>query len=153
MVFINLTLFPSSTWEPSHYNWMWGQDIKDSTVGFFGFGRIGQAVAQRLQGFDIDNILYTTRNRVDAKIEKKLKASKVPFDEMLSQSDFVFIATPLTPQTMGVFNSTVFGKMKKTAVLVNFARGRKYLDNENTISKKKSMVLNIFSHCQSKGSV
>jgi len=113
----------SSTWENYHLQWMLGQDIRDSTVGFFGFGGIGQTIAKRLSGFDIDRILYTTRHRVNKDIESEFSATKVSFDEMLANSDFVFIAAPLTNETVGVFNSTVFAKMKKTAVLINISRG------------------------------
>lgn len=94
-------------------------------MGFFGFGGIGQSIAQRLKGFDINQVLYTTRRRVDKEIEKELNAKKVDFDTLLAESDFVVIAAPLTPATEGVFNATAFNKMKRTAVLVNIARGSK----------------------------
>ncbi|XP_004524807.1 glyoxylate reductase/hydroxypyruvate reductase isoform X1 [Ceratitis capitata] len=110
-------------WEGGHLNWMLGQDVRDSVVGFFGFGGIAQTIAKRLSGFDIDSVLYTTRRRVSEDIEKEYNAKKVDFDTMLSQSDFVIIASPLTKETAGIFNATAFGKMKKTAVLVNIARG------------------------------
>ena len=113
----------NSEWENFHPQWMLGQDISGATVGFFGFGRIGKTIAKRLTSFDVERILYTTRHRVDEEIEQKFNASKASFDDMLSQSDFVFIATPLTPETQGVFNSSAFGKMKKNAVLINIARG------------------------------
>lgn len=104
-------------------NWLLGQDIRDSTVGFYGFGGIGQAIAKRLSGFDIDRVLYTTRRRVAKDIEEEYNAKKVDFDTLLAESDFVIIASPLTKDTEGVFNATAFNKMKETAVLVNIARG------------------------------
>ncbi|XP_039950030.1 glyoxylate reductase/hydroxypyruvate reductase-like isoform X2 [Bactrocera tryoni] len=113
----------TNNWETYTLNWMLGQDLRDSVVGFYGFGGIAQAIAKRLSGFDIDSVLYTTRRRVDEEIEKEYNAKKVDFDTMLAQSDFVIIAAPLTKETAGVFNATAFGKMKKTAVLVNIARG------------------------------
>ncbi|KAH8334545.1 hypothetical protein KR059_011274, partial [Drosophila kikkawai] len=111
-------------WENYHLNWLLGQDIRDSTVGFYGFGGIGQAIAQRLSGFDIDRVLYTTRNRVSPEIEEKFNAKKVDFDTLLAESDFLVIACPLTQETQGLFDATAFNKMKKTAVLVNIARGK-----------------------------
>lgn len=120
----------SSTWENYHIEWMWGQEIRDATVGFFGFGGIGQAIAQRLKGFDIGRILYTTRKAIAKDLAKEYQASKVPFHELLAESDILFIAAPLTPETQGIFNSTAFAKMKKTAVLINIARGRKLLGVE-----------------------
>lgn len=127
--------FFSNTWENYHIEWMWGQDIRDSTVGFFGFGGIGQTIAKRLKGFDIDRILYTTRKPINEDLEKEFKATKVPFHELLGNSDILFIAAPLTPETEGIFNATAFGKMKKNAVLVNIARGRKFVWKE--MKKKK----------------
>ncbi|XP_017043904.1 glyoxylate reductase/hydroxypyruvate reductase [Drosophila ficusphila] len=114
----------SDNWDNDHLDWMLGQDIRDSTVGFYGFGGIGQAVAKRLLGFEIDRVLYTTRNRVSEDIEKQLNATKVDFDTLLAESDFLVIASPLTKETQGLFNATVFNKMKKTAVLVNVGRGK-----------------------------
>ncbi|XP_036222899.2 glyoxylate reductase/hydroxypyruvate reductase isoform X2 [Bactrocera oleae] len=113
----------TNNWEKFTLNWMLGQDVRDSVVGFYGFGGIAQAIAKRLSGFDIDSVLYTTRRRVSEEIEKEYNAKKVDFDTMLAQSDFVIIAAPLTKETAGVFNATAFAKMKKTAVLVNIARG------------------------------
>ncbi|KAI9584191.1 glyoxylate reductase/hydroxypyruvate reductase-like [Glossina fuscipes] len=113
----------TSTWENYHINWMWGQDIRNATVGFYGFGNIGQTIAQRLQGFDIAGILYTTRHAIGEDKEKQFNAKKVPFTELVEKSDIIFIAAPLTPETQGAFNSTAFQQMKPTAVLVNIARG------------------------------
>ncbi|KAH8269392.1 hypothetical protein KR018_011888 [Drosophila ironensis] len=114
----------SNNWETNRRNWLLGQDIRDSTVGFFGFGGIGQAVAKRLSGFNIGRVLYTKRTRVGEDIEKKFNAEKVNFDTLLAESDFLVIASPLTPETQGLFNATVFNKMKRTAVLVNVGRGK-----------------------------
>ncbi|XP_051857939.1 glyoxylate reductase/hydroxypyruvate reductase-like isoform X2 [Drosophila albomicans] len=121
----------SDNWESYHLNWLLGQDVRDSVVGFFGFGGIGQAIAKRLSGFDIDQVLYTTRRRIDQETEKELNAKKVDFDELLAKSDFVVIASPLTPATQGIFNATAFNKMKRTAVLVNIARGK--IVNQNDL--------------------
>ncbi|KAH8271681.1 hypothetical protein KR044_000934, partial [Drosophila immigrans] len=118
-------------WEDFHLNFLLGQDVRDSVVGFFGFGGIGQAIAKRLSGFDIDQVLYTTRRRIDKETEKELNAKKVDFDELLAKSDFVVIASPLTPATQGIFNATAFNKMKRTAVLVNIARGK--IVNQNDL--------------------
>lgn len=129
----NLDLFLpgySDKWENYHLNWMLGQDVRDSVVGFYGFGGIGQAIAKRLSGFDIDQVLYTTRRRVAKDIEKELNAKKVEFDELLAKSDFLVIAAPLTAATQGVFNATAFNKMQKTAVLINIARGSKSQSNQ-----------------------
>lgn len=102
---------------------MLGKDIRYSTVGFYGFGGVARAIAKRLYGFDIHRIIYTARRRVDYEIEKEYRASKVPFNELLSDSDFLFIAAPLTNETKGVFDCNAFAQMQNSAVLINVARG------------------------------
>ncbi|XP_052852832.1 glyoxylate reductase/hydroxypyruvate reductase [Drosophila gunungcola] len=114
----------SDNWDKDHLDWLLGQDIRDSTVGFYGFGGIGQAVAKRLSGFDIDRVLYTTRNRVSKEIEEQFNAKKIDFDTLLAESDFLVIASPLTKETQGLFDASAFNKMKRTAVLINVGRGK-----------------------------
>ncbi|XP_067623007.1 glyoxylate reductase/hydroxypyruvate reductase-like isoform X2 [Eurosta solidaginis] len=113
----------TGSWETFHLNWMLGQDLRGSVVGFFGFGGIAKTIAKRLSSFDIDHVLYTTRRRASEETELEYKAKKVDFDTLLAESDFVIAAAPLTSETAGVFNATAFGKMKKSAVFVNIARG------------------------------
>uniref|UniRef100_A0A182VTS2 Glyoxylate reductase/hydroxypyruvate reductase n=1 Tax=Anopheles minimus TaxID=112268 RepID=A0A182VTS2_9DIPT len=101
--------------------WLLGQDIKGSTVGIIGMGGIGQTIAKRLKGFDIGQLLYSgRRSKPEA---EALGAKMVPQDELLQESDYVFIAVPLTNETYHLINETTLAKMKSTAVLVNVARG------------------------------
>ncbi|XP_003703833.2 glyoxylate reductase/hydroxypyruvate reductase-like [Megachile rotundata] len=102
--------------------WMLGQDLQGSIVGIVGLGSIGQAIVKRLKGFDVGRFVYTGHSRKKAGDE--LGAHFVSLDELLEQSDFVIVATPLTNETRGMFNDNTFGKMKKTAVFVNVGRGK-----------------------------
>jgi glyoxylate reductase len=95
------------TWETGL---LLGRDLHGSTVGIVGFGRIGQAVAQRVEGFGCE-VLQTSRS------------SGVPLDELLERSDFVSINAPLTPDTRGLIGDEALARMKPTAYLVNTARG------------------------------
>jgi glyoxylate reductase len=95
------------TWEPEL---LLGHDLHGATVGVVGFGRIGQAVARRLEGFDCE-LLKTSRS------------GGVPLEDLLERSDFVSIHTPLTPQTRGLIDAAALARMKPTAYLVNTARG------------------------------
>jgi glyoxylate reductase len=95
------------TWEPDQ---LLGRDLHDATVGIVGFGRIGQAVARRLEGFEC-TILHTSRS------------GGVGFEELLERSDFVSVHTPLTPETRGLIDAEALRRMKPTAYLVNTARG------------------------------
>ncbi|XP_030383194.1 glyoxylate reductase/hydroxypyruvate reductase-like [Scaptodrosophila lebanonensis] len=110
-----------SQWRIEEVDWLMGQEIRDSVVGFFGFGGIGQAIAKRLQSWDVAKILYTTRTRKPN--EADYKAEHVPFERLLKESDFVVVASPLTEETREKFNSQAFGQMKSSAVFVNVARG------------------------------
>ncbi|XP_028050169.1 glyoxylate reductase/hydroxypyruvate reductase [Monomorium pharaonis] len=106
----------------SGLQWLLGQDLRGSTVGIFGLGNIGQETVKRLMGFGVKRFIYTGHSRKKAGDE--LGATFVSLDELLEQSDFLVITASLTNETQGVFNDSVFDKMKKTAVLVNVSRGQ-----------------------------
>jgi glyoxylate/hydroxypyruvate reductase len=110
----------NSQWE-RRQQWMLGKQLTNSTIGIVGFGGIGATVAKRLSAFDVGQFLYCGHNpKPDA---EKFNAKFVSFDELIRESDFVFVICPLTPETRHMFNSDVFGKMKSTSVLINIARG------------------------------
>ena len=81
-------------WGPKQFT---GPDVWGKTLGIVGFGGIGQAVARRAKGFGMD-ILYTARSRKDG-AEEELVARKAELEELLAESDFVSIHTPLTDET------------------------------------------------------
>jgi glyoxylate reductase len=95
------------TWEPGL---MLGRDLHGATVGIVGYGRIGQAVGRRLEGFGCE--LLTTG-----------RSGGVELGELLERSDFVTLHCPLTPQTRGLIGAEALRRMKPTAYLVNTARG------------------------------
>jgi len=99
-----------------------GVDVHHATLGIFGMGRIGQAIARRAAGFEM-KVLYHNRNRVDSEIEKKLLASFVTKDELLKQSDFVVLQLPYSPETHHMIGASELKLMKPTAILVNSTRG------------------------------
>jgi glyoxylate reductase len=96
-----------ATWEPGL---MLGRDLHGATVGIVGYGRIGQAVARRVEGFGCE-LLTTSRS------------GGVPLEELLERSDFVTLHCPLTPDTRGLIGADALRRMKPTAYLVNTARG------------------------------
>ncbi|MBM3289728.1 MAG: D-glycerate dehydrogenase [Candidatus Hydrogenedentes bacterium] len=99
-----------------------GADVYGKTLGIFGMGRIGQAVAKRAAGFDM-NVLYTNRNRLDAATEQRLNSRYVDKAALLAESDYVSIHCPLMPETTHAFGAAEFAAMKKTAYLINTSRG------------------------------
>ena len=84
-------------------------------------GTIGEAVARRALGFQM-NVIYHNRRR-RAQTEQELGVEYRSFDDLIKESDFVVCLTPLTEETKGMFSKEVFRKMKKTAFFINAARG------------------------------
>lgn len=107
------------TWEPLGHI---GQDLREKTLGIVGMGRIGYALAKRCRGGWDMNVLYFDR-QPNAKAEQDLAARRVDFDTLLAESDFVSVHADLNDSTRGMFDSSAFQKMKRTAVFVNTARG------------------------------
>lgn len=105
------------TWEPMGFM---GPDVYGSTVGIIGLGKIGLAVARRLRGFDV-RLLYHNRSPSPAAAE--VGATYVELDRLLAESDFVSLHCPLTAETRHLIDAGRLGQMKRTAVLINTARG------------------------------
>lgn len=98
-----------------------GQDVHGATIGIIGMGRIGEAVAKRATGFEM-KILYHNRNRkFDA--EEKYGAEYRSLDDLLKESDFIVLLTPLTPETVNLIGKREFEMMKPSAVFINVSRG------------------------------
>lgn len=96
--------------------------LEEKTVGIVGLGRIGQAVAKRLRGWDCEIVYYDTID-FESDVTEPLNATKLPFDELLAVSDIVTLHVPLEPTTKGMMSTREFGLMKKTAMLINACRG------------------------------
>lgn len=104
-------------WGPFY---MLGVDVFGKTLGLVGPGRIAQATARRAVGFRM-NLLYHGRKN-SPEIEE-LGAKHVELDELLRESDFVSLHTPLTAETRHLINRRALELMKPTAYLINTARG------------------------------
>ncbi len=93
--------------------------LKGQTVGFLGFGRIARLVAKRLTSFGMNLIFY------DPYIQENVveNASNVTLEEALRQGDFLLIHTPETEETRHLLNRERFALMKRTACIINTARG------------------------------
>ncbi len=108
------------TWEP---DLLLGSNITGATLGIVGLGRIGQAVARRAKGFEMQ-ILYADKHRCDPELEQSLGAQFVTFDRLLQESDFVTIHTSLAEDTYHLLGESQFERMKRSAILINTARGQ-----------------------------
>jgi glyoxylate reductase len=95
------------TWEPAAFL---GFDVHGATLGIVGRGRIGDAVAQRAAGFDMEVLVHS-------------RSSGLSLEELLERSDFVSLHCPLTPDTHHLIDAAALARMKTTAILINTARG------------------------------
>jgi glyoxylate reductase len=99
-----------------------GPDVHGATIGIVGFGRIGQALARRAQGFGM-TILYQDVHRASPEVEAEFGATFMPLEELLPRADFVSLHVNLTHDTHGLIDAEKLSWMKPTAVLVNTSRG------------------------------
>ncbi len=99
-----------------------GTDIHHASLGIIGMGRIGQTIAKRASGFDM-NVRYHNRTRLDAAIEARLNVTLASKQEILRESDFVVVMVPYSPATHHLINADDIALMKPTAILINTARG------------------------------
>jgi len=116
-----------------------GADLQGKTLGIFGLGRIGRTLAKRAKAFDM-NIVYHNRNRISKYKEKTLGVRYVSFEKLITQSDIISIHVPHTKETDHLFNMKVFRKMKKSAFLINTARGKIVNEKELVVALKKNII-------------
>jgi glyoxylate reductase len=98
-------------WGPWMADGFLGHDLTGTTLGIVGAGRIGEAVARRAAGFEMEILRTTSRGGT-------------PLPELLRRSDFVSLHVPLTPDTQRLIDAAALRRMKPTAILVNTARGQ-----------------------------
>ena len=96
--------------------------LSGKTVGIIGFGAVGQALARLLRGFGCA-ILYNKRTPLGAAEEAALNARHASLPDLLARSDVVSLNCPLTSETAGMIDTAALRKMKRTATLINVARG------------------------------
>ncbi|KAK3099547.1 hypothetical protein FSP39_006093 [Pinctada imbricata] len=107
------------TWGGGMY--LCGKQITGSVVGIVGLGRIGLAVAMRLQPFGVSQFLYSGNSAKPWASD--VNAKFVKFDTLLQQSDFVIACCSMNAQNKGLFNKDAFSKMKDSAIFINTSRG------------------------------
>ncbi|MBV0894614.1 phosphoglycerate dehydrogenase [Microbacterium sp. NC79] len=105
-------------WKRSKYT---GTELFEKTLGIIGLGRIGALIAARMQAFDMRVVAYDPY--VTSARAQQLGVELVSFDELLEQSDFITIHMPKTPETTGMISTDQLAKMKKSAFVINVARG------------------------------
>jgi glyoxylate reductase len=99
-----------------------GGDLAGATLGIFGMGRIGRAVARRAAGFGM-RVVYHSRARLPPEEEARSDAKPISFDALLARSDVLTLHAPLTAETRHAIGREALGRMRPGAYLVNTARG------------------------------
>jgi glyoxylate reductase len=97
-------------------------ELQGKVWGIVGFGRIGQAVAERLKPFQLSRIIYHDTNRPEPSVEKALGVEYAEMTNILSQSDIISLHAPLTDATRNIINEAALNSMKPSAYLINVAR-------------------------------
>ena len=126
-------------WRPTH---MMGTKVTGKTLGLIGMGRIAQAMAHKSHfGFNM-KIIFFDPYFDNEDVIKKFEATKLnSIDEVLSQADFVSLHCPSTKETKGLINKETISKMKKSAYLINTARGDIVNENDLVEALKEEMIM------------
>lgn len=95
--------------------------LHGETIGILGLGRIGSAMAQRAKGFELNVIAYDPY--ISDAVFSERGVTRVSFDELMAQSDYLSLHTPLTAETRHIINESALRMMKPNAYLINTSRG------------------------------
>ena len=106
------------TWGP---RLLLGREVSEATIGIVGLGRIGKEVAKRARGFNMRVLAFDPFE--DSDFARDHQVTYVPLEQLLDESDFVTLHVTLTPDTHHLIAAAEFGRMKRTAILVNASRG------------------------------
>lgn len=109
-------------WKRGSIDFLAGHDVHHRTLGIFGLGRIGAAVARRGKGFSM-KILYHDAIRAAKTLENELDATFTSKEDLLRQSDFISLHVPLSENTQKLIGEPELRQMKNTAILINTSRG------------------------------
>lgn len=99
-----------------------GFELNHKTLGIFGLGRIGLAMARRCKGAYNMDVIYCNR-KANPVAERLYDAKLVSFDQLLEQSDVISVHSALNKETREIFNKNAFSKMKSSSIFINTARG------------------------------
>lgn len=113
-----------------------GRSIQGKILGIVGMGRIGSAVAQRGVAFGME-IIYHDLQKAPVKVENRMRAKFVSFEEMLEKADVLTLHVPLKDQNRGMIGKKELSRMKKGAFLINTARGE-LVDEKALVKALKS---------------
>ncbi len=115
-------------------------ELTDSTVTVVGLGSIGQAIAQRLEGFEVDTIGVRYTPEKGGPTDEVVGFEERPFHDALARTDYLVVASPLTDLTRGLIGEAELATLPPRAVIVNVARGP-ILDTDAVVDALRSESL------------
>jgi D-3-phosphoglycerate dehydrogenase len=118
-----------------------GDEIQGKTIGIIGFGNMGTAFAKKLQGFEVNMLVYDPYIKIDQQQYPYVK--QVSIDTIFEQADIISLHVPLTAETNKMVNADFLSKFKKPIRLINTARGKVVETAALTDAMKKGTVLNV----------
>ena len=116
-----------------------GTDPYGKILGILGMGRIGKAVAKRARGFEM-SVLYHNRNKLLSAKEKSLGVRYASLDHLFKTSDVISIHAPYSNETHHLVNLKLLKKMKRTAFLINTARGKIVNEKDLVFALKNKII-------------
>lgn len=125
-------------WHGWHSTQLLGRRLDNKRLGIFGMGKIGQAVAKRARGFDME-IHYHNRRRLTP-AEEQGAIFHDSLESLLAVSDVLSINAPSTPETQGMLNAAAIARLPKGAIVVNTARGDLIVDEDLIAALKSGQV-------------
>jgi phosphoglycerate dehydrogenase-like enzyme len=114
--------FRLGTWAGSYLNGPRHGELFGKTLGIVGYGRIGREIAKRAKSFGMRVIACTRSAGPDAALADRVDGMD-RFNDLLAEADFIAVTAPLNEQTRGLFDQPAFAAMRRTAVIINVARG------------------------------
>ncbi|MEC9284442.1 MAG: D-2-hydroxyacid dehydrogenase [Pseudomonadota bacterium] len=114
-------------------------ELTGSTLGIFGFGGTGKAMARRAVGFGM-RVIALDREEMEVSDGADEVVGPEDFESMLARSDVVSICCPLTPETRGKFDSSTFSAMKDEALLVNVTRGEVMVEEDLVVALREGVI-------------
>jgi phosphoglycerate dehydrogenase-like enzyme len=121
-------------------------ELAGRTVGIVGFGRIGQAVARRLAGFEPGRLLYADERPAPPEVERALGVERVELDALCAASDAVTLHVPLSPATANLIDARRLALLRPGAILVNAARGAVIDEDALVAATHLRIALDVFAH-------
>lgn len=126
-------------WKEALTSEYFGVDVHHKTLGIIGMGKIGQAIAQRAHhGFDMDILYHSRTSKPEA--EKEYNAQYRSLENLLKESDFVILITPLTSETEGMIGIDQFKLMKESGIFINGSRGQTIVEQDLIKALKEGYI-------------